>query len=69
VKTNLIQTSLLAATLLALPAAAQAQTTFTQITNGAIVSDQGNWIGSAWGDYHNSGFLDLVTVNLFGTLQ
>lgn len=45
----------------------QCQTTFTQITNSVIVSDQGNWIGCAWGDFHNSGFLDLVAANLFGT--
>src|SRR6185437_15600797 len=44
-----------------------AQTTLTQITNSAAVNDLGNWIGCAWGDYHNSGFLDLVAANLFGT--
>ena len=44
-----------------------AQTLFTQITNSDIVSDQGNWIGCAWGDFHNNGFLDVVAANLFGT--
>jgi hypothetical protein len=43
------------------------QTNFAQITDGDIVNDQGIWIGCAWGDFHNSGFLDLVVANLFGT--
>jgi hypothetical protein len=42
---------------------AQAQTTFTQITNGAIVNDKGIWIYCVWGDFHNSGFLDLIAPN------
>jgi hypothetical protein len=42
---------------------ADAQTTFTQVTNGSIVNDRGNWVGCVWGDFHNSGFLDLVAAN------
>ena len=42
---------------------AHAQTTFTQITNGPIVTDLGNWVGCAWGDFHNTGFQDLVVAN------
>ena len=43
-----------------------AQTNFTQITNGAIVSDSGRFVGCAWGDFHNSGFQDLIVCNSIG---
>jgi hypothetical protein len=33
--------------------------TFTKITTGAIVTDQGNFTRAAWGDFNNTGFLDL----------
>jgi hypothetical protein len=37
----------------------RAQINFTQITNGAIVNDQGAFTRAVWGDFRNSGFLDL----------
>ena len=40
--------------------------TFTKVTSGAIVSDNGNWIGAAWGDVNNDGFPDLFVGNLSG---
>src|SRR6185503_20240200 len=33
--------------------------TFVKVTSGAIVTDSGKFVGSAWGDYDNDGFLDL----------
>jgi len=51
------------AALLASLAVARGQAEFTQITNGAIVTDAGEWSGPAWGDFHNSGFLDLINCN------
>ncbi|MCB0292759.1 MAG: VCBS repeat-containing protein, partial [Calditrichaeota bacterium] len=33
---------------------------FTRISEGAIVNDGGNALGSAWADYDNDGWLDLV---------
>src|SRR5215469_10706733 len=49
---------------LSMLASARAQLpTFTQITTGDIVNDRGNWVGCVWGDFHNSGFLDLVAAN------
>ena len=41
-------------------ASAHAQTTFTQITNGPIVNDTGNFQCPVWADLHHSGFQDLV---------
>jgi len=37
--------------------------TFTRITTGPLVSDQGMSISASWGDYDNDGFLDLVVTN------
>jgi enediyne biosynthesis protein E4 len=37
--------------------------TFTKITTGSIVTDLGNSVSCAWGDYDNDGFLDLFVVN------
>src|SRR2546425_7233925 len=36
------------------------QVTFSKITEGAIVNDQGNlFVRGVWGDFNNDGFLDL----------
>src|SRR5437867_4348112 len=53
--------SLLAAGIyLAALASAFGQTTFTKITEGAIVNDRGNlFVRGVWGDFNNDGFLDL----------
>ena len=40
--------------------------TFEKITAGNIVSDGGDSIGCAWGDYDNDGFLDLFVANRSG---
>jgi hypothetical protein len=48
---------------LAAAASAAAQTTFTQITNGPIVNDPGQFVGCAWADFNNHGFLDLFVCN------
>ena len=37
--------------------------TFTRITTGSIVSDQGTTFSGAWGDYDDDGYLDLVASN------
>lgn len=37
--------------------------TFTRVTTGPIATDRGNCYGSAWGDYDNDGFVDLVVLN------
>jgi hypothetical protein len=37
-----------------------------KITTGNIVTDGGDSIGSAWGDYDNDGFLDLFVANRAG---
>jgi parallel beta-helix repeat protein len=36
---------------------------FTRITEGDIVNDGGNSLGTAWGDYDNDGYLDLFVTN------
>jgi len=38
--------------------------TFTKITAGDIVQDNGDTFGSSWGDYDNDGHLDLFASNL-----
>jgi hypothetical protein len=53
--------------LLAALSDARAQTTFTKITTGAIVTDLGFSAGCAWGDYNNNGYLDLFVGNQQGT--
>ena len=40
--------------------------TFGRITTGNIVTDGGDSIGCAWGDYDNDGFLDLFVANRSG---
>jgi hypothetical protein len=40
--------------------------TFAKITVGNIVTDGGDSIGCAWGDYDNDGFLDLFVANRSG---
>ncbi len=42
--------------------------TFTRIAAGAIVSDGGHSIGTAWGDVDNDGDLDLFVANGFSPL-
>jgi enediyne biosynthesis protein E4 len=43
-----------------------AQTTFTKVTTGAVVTDKGDSYGGTWGDYNNDGFLDLFVFNSAG---
>ncbi len=38
--------------------------TFTRITTGDIVNNQGQTFGHSWGDYNNDGWLDLIANNL-----
>ena len=40
--------------------------TFAKVTTGAIVTDVGNFISCAWGDYDNDGFLDLFVTRQLG---
>ena len=40
--------------------------TFTQVTDGPVVNDLGNSVGSSWGDYDNDGDLDLYVSNTIG---
>jgi len=40
--------------------------TFTKVTTGSLISDNGTWIGAAWGDVNNDGFPDLFVGNLMG---
>src|SRR5438034_11530819 len=45
-----------------------AQTTFTKITQGAIVNDVGVlFVRGVWGDFNNDGFLDLFVNDKQGT--
>jgi ASPIC and UnbV/FG-GAP-like repeat len=55
----------LCAVLSAASAGAHAQATFTQITNSPVVSDIGNFQCAVWGDFHHSGFQDLI-VTVYG---
>jgi hypothetical protein len=40
--------------------------TFANVTSGSIVNDIGNFVGCAWGDYDNDGFLDLFVCRQLG---
>jgi len=53
----------LAVGLLLTAATAAAQPTFTQITNGPIATDPGQFVGCVWADFNNHGFLDLLVCN------
>src|SRR2546428_5313960 len=54
--------------LAAVPSTALAQTTFTKLTEGAIVNDRGNlFVRGVWGDFDNDGFLDLSVNDKAGT--
>ncbi len=42
------------------------QTTFTKIITGPVATDEGQFVRHAWGDFRNSGLLDLVVCNWGG---
>ena len=44
-----------------------AQIAFTKITIGSIATDTGNFTRCVWGDFHNTGLLDLFVCNYNGT--
>ena len=46
-------------------ASGRAETTFTKVTTGSIVTGVGNGICCAWGDYDNDGFIDLIVTSTY----
>src|SRR5437899_3330493 len=58
---------LASAILFAALADGRAQTTFSKITTGPIVTDRGQFVRGAWADFNNDGFLDLLVCNYGGT--
>jgi len=51
---------------LTLPTAIIAQTEFTRVQSGDLVTGQDHSWGVAWGDYNNDGWLDVHVANAFG---
>ena len=51
---------------LAAIASTSGQANFTKITTGPIVTDQGQFGGAAWGDFHGLGLLDLFVCDYAG---
>jgi enediyne biosynthesis protein E4 len=58
---------LTASVVLSLIVSGHAQIMFTKITNSPIATDTGNFTRCVWGDFHNTGFLDLFVNNYNGT--
>jgi hypothetical protein len=52
--------------MLASLANSRGQSTFTKITNGAIVTDLGQFAAPTWADFRHSGYLDLFVGNVDG---
>ena len=60
---------LIAGVLLTTLVNACAQTSFTRITTGSIVTNVGLGYGCAWGDYDNDGFVDLIVSSPWASLS
>ncbi len=60
------KTLLVLGVFLATLASGRAQTNFTKITTGDIVTDSGQFAAPCWADFDNHGFLDLLVPNYSG---
>jgi hypothetical protein len=58
---------MLLAVFLASQTTSQAQTGFTKVTNSPPAGDTGSPCSTAWGDYDNDGFIDLLVANAEAT--